>query len=571
MRIRFKILAIAYVLLLLFGVAVGISALQHERSMNELGAIVDYLAPITLAISDFDTGTFQYELELRRMAWDATIAPEEAARVKDVIGTLDKRLVMDLDIIDKKLSAAVVDPRNNVTDRVLLSRIQGSLGSMRTQLEPFEGLGDRIISLLGDGKREEALRNLGRFVNFETVFGAELSAIRKELENFTTKSMGEAAQAEQLNLAVSTTLFAVAAALGLAFSVWIASHIIGALRRLITGAEAVERGDLNTALPVTVRDEIGQLTEAFNRMTAELKVKEKIKETFGRFVDPRIVTKLIGYSGDNPDAAERRVATVFFSDIRGFSGIGEQLTPAALVNMLNRYFTLASAAVREHHGIVDKYIGDSVMAFWTQPFSPSEREQAIDACRSALAHFRAARGLRDELPEILGIRRNLPKFTVRMGLATGDVVVGTVGSAIAKSYTVIGDTVNLASRLEGINKTYGTRILIDERTHALARGAIEAREIDTVVVAGKTEPIRIYQLMAEKGGLDEKRRQLWDAYAEALAAYRCANWPRAGELFARCLALDPDDGPSKTFAKRIKALDAGPPKGWDGVWKAETK
>ncbi len=571
MRIRFKILAIAYVLLLLFGVAVGISALQHERSMNELGAIVDYLAPITLAISDFDTGTFQYELELRRMAWDATIAPEEAARVKDVIGTLDKRLVMDLDIIDKKLSAAVVDPRNNVTDRVLLSRIQGSLGSMRTQLEPFEGLGDRIISLLGDGKREEALRNLGRFVNFETVFGAELSAIRKELENFTTKSMGEAAQAEQLNLAVSTTLFAVAAALGLAFSVWIASHIIGALRRLITGAEAVERGDLNTALPVTVRDEIGQLTEAFNRMTAELKVKEKIKETFGRFVDPRIVTKLIGYSGDNPDAAERRVATIFFSDIRGFSGIGEQLTPAAMVNMLNRYFTLASAAVREHHGIVDKYIGDSVMAFWTQPFSPSEREQAIDACRSALAHFRAARGLRDELPEILGIRRNLPKFTVRMGLATGDVVVGTVGSAIAKSYTVIGDTVNLASRLEGINKTYGTRILIDERTHALARGTIEAREIDTVVVAGKTEPIRIYQLMAEKGGLDEKRRQLWDAYAEALAAYRCANWPRAGELFARCLALDPDDGPSKTFAKRIKALDAGPPKGWDGVWKAETK
>ena len=572
MRIRFKILAIAYVLLLLFGVAVGISALQHKRSTDVLGSIVDYLAPITLAMADFDAGTFQYELELRRLSRHDKVPDDEAARARKFMPELSVRLTGDLERMDRLLSAAVADPRNNVEDRVLLSRIQGSMSAMRVQLAPYGALGDRVLAMLLDGKRQEAVDNLSKFESFEGVFGAELAAIRNELENFTTKSMAEAAEAQQLNLAVSMALFAVAAAIGLAFSIWIAAHIIAALRRLIAGAEAVERGDLDAALPVTVRDEIGQLTEAFNRMTAELKAKEKIRETFGRFVDPRIVAKLIGHAGDgNPDAAERRIATIFFSDIRGFSGIGEQLTPAAMVNMLNRYFTLASAAVREHRGIVDKYIVDSVMAFWTQPFSPSEREQATDACRSALAHFRAARGLRDELPEILGIRRNLPKFTVRMGLATGDVVVGTVGSAIAKSYTVIGDTVNLASRLEGINKTYGTRILIDERTRALAADAIEAREIDTVVVAGKTEPIRIYQLMAEKGGLDEKRRELWDAYAEALKAYRAADWPRAGALFAKCLEIDPDGGPSKTFAKRIKTLAADAPKPWDGVWKAETK
>jgi adenylate cyclase len=571
MRIRFKILAIAYVLLLLFGAAVGISALQHKKTTDELGAIVDYLAPINAAIAEFDIGTFQYELEFRRLARHERPPAGEGERARAAVAEIAGRLRENVAAVDKALQQAVNDPRNNVSDRVILSRIQGSLQAMRAQLAPFVGLGERVLDMLLTGRRAEAVAELHRFEAFEGVFGVELGSIRKDLQNFLSKSLAEAADSERANLRYSVALFAVAAAVGLAFSVWIASHIIGALRRLILGTQAVERGDLGAVLPVTVRDELGQLTEAFNRMIAELRAKEKIKETFGRFVDPRVVSQLIAHADDNPNAAERRTATVFFSDIRGFSGIGEQLTPATLVNLLNRYFTVASAAVRDNRGIVDKYIGDSVMAFWTRPFSPTERDQAVDACKSALAHYRAAMALRAELPDILGIRRNLPKFTLRMGLATGDVVVGTVGSAIAKSYTVIGDTVNLASRLEGINKAYGTRILIDEPTYALAKDAIEAREIDLVVAAGKTEPMRVYQLMAEKGGLDDTQRRVWDLFAQGLAAYRAADWPRAAALFAQCLALDSEDGPSKAFARRVADLAANPPKEWDGVWKAATK
>ncbi|MGQ0677202.1 MAG: adenylate/guanylate cyclase domain-containing protein [Rhodospirillales bacterium] len=571
MRIKFKILAIAYVLLLLFGIAVGLSVVQQARIRDELGAIIDYPAPVVVAISDFDVGTSDYELALRRLSRQSSPTAGDIAAAQKRIDELAKRISDDLTRVLTLLNAAVADSRNTVGDRLLLSRMLGATGNLKTHIAQFLELGQRTMTLLREGKQEEALDELSKFQAFETTFGPELAVIRAELTNLAHKSMGEALEAEQANLMLSIGLFALAAAIGLAFSIWIAGHIIAALRRLISGAQALERGEPQAALPVTVRDEIGQLTEAFNRMIEELRAKERIKETFGRFVDPRIVSKLIARADDNPDAAERRIATIFFSDIRGFSGIGEQLTPAAMVNLLNRYFTLASAAVRDNRGIVDKYIGDSVMAFWTQPFSPSERDQAIDACKSALAHFRAALALRDELPEILGIRRNLPKFTIRMGLATGDVVVGTVGSAIAKSYTVIGDTVNLASRLEGINKGYGTRILIDEKTRTLADEAIEAREIDLVVVAGKTEPIRIFQLMAEKGGLDEKRRQVWEAYARGLAAYRAGDWAGADEAFARCLSLDPNDGPSKTFAKRVKALAGEPPQGWDGVWKAETK
>jgi adenylate cyclase len=571
MRVKFKILAIAYVLLLLFGAAIVLSAFQHTRIRNELGALVDYPAPLIVEIGKFDVATSEYELTLRRLSARPSLPPAELEAAQKRIDDMAERIGGNLARALELLNAAVNDTRNNVGDRLLLSRMAGATGNLKRDVTPFLELGRRSVALLREGKRDEALAALANFQAYEATFGPELAVIRDELASLTRKSMNEAIETEQLSRYVNFGLLVFAMAIGLAFSIWIAGHIIDALRRLIRGAEAVERGEPFEPLPVTVRDEIGQLTEAFNRMTAELKAKEKVQETFGRFIDPRIVNRLIAKSGDNPDAAERRTATIFFSDIRGFSAIGEQLTPAAMVNLLNRYFTLASAAVRDNRGIVDKYIGDSVMAFWIQPFSPGEREQAADACRSALAHYQGAVKLREELPEILGIRRNVPKFTIRMGLATGDVVVGTVGSAIAKSYTVIGDTVNLASRLEGVNKVYGTRIMIDETTYKLAADTIEAREIDLVVVAGKTEPIRVFQLMAEKGGLDETRLRLWEVFAEGLAAYRAGAWDKAGAAFARCLEIDARDGPSKTFAERVRTLAAGPPKAWDGIWRASEK
>ena len=178
----------------------------------------------------------------------------------------------------------------------------------------------------------------------------------------------------------------------------------------------------------------------------------------------------------------------------------------------------------------------------------------------------------EDLSNITGLRRNVPSFRVRMALATGDSVIGTIGSASTKSFTVIGDSVNIASRLEGVNKIYGTTLLINDECFRLAEHDIEVREIDLVKVYGKSEPVRIYELLGKAGEVDATTAQLRDAFAPALQSYRDRDWGPAGEQFQACLRIRENDGPSLAMLGRIKTFaSAPPPDDWDGVWTAASK
>jgi adenylate cyclase len=365
-------------------------------------------------------------------------------------------------------------------------------------------------------------------------------------------------------------MLGLASLLGISASTTVSNRMMAGLERLIQGTRQVQDGRSYEILPITSNDEIGKLTVAFNHMIEDLRAKDRIKETFGKFVDPRIVANLIDSAGGN-DLAERQVATVFFSDIKGFSGLGELLTATTLVKLLNTYFSEMTTLIQGRNGIIDKLIGDGLMAFWTAPFSRGE-SHAADACLAALAQQCAIRKLRDRLSDILGLRRELPEFSVRMGLATGDLVVGTIGAPTARSFTVIGDTVNLASRLEGANKAYGTSILVDEQTFQLAHSDVEGREIDLLTVLGRVEPVRVYEVLGPAGRLSGAEQQLCGFFAEGLAAYRARDWDRSGRYFDQALAAVPTDGPAAIFRRRLQLLrgESLPPD-WNGVWQLTDK
>jgi adenylate cyclase len=396
-----------------------------------------------------------------------------------------------------------------------------------------------------------------------------ISQVNRAIHSGTRDSAAHARQLERRAQWLSWIITAIASTVGVIFAFWVSRNLVRPVLDLLRGTRAVEKGDLDVKIEVRTRDEIAQLAGSFNHMVGELRQKEQIKEMFGKYVDPRVVQGLLDKQ-KFADSGERRLMTVFFSDLQGFTTLSERLTPDGLVKLLNHYFTTMANAIREKNGIIDKYIGDSVMAFWGPPFT-GETEHARLACLAALEQRTRMEQFVKDVPEILGIRQGLPVLRVRMGISTGDVTVGSIGSDDARSYTVIGDTVNLASRLEGVNKQYKTDIIISEDTHRLAQDILETRELDAVRVVGRNEPVRLYELLAKKGELTAEQKALRDRFASALAAYRAGQWDAAERDFKSCLDVLPTDGPSAIFLERVSRLRAGAPAQWEGIWNLSEK
>jgi len=571
MSIRTKFFALAGIILAMFGIVVGVLWIMQAATAHRLEDIVEHHQKLRRILADLDVATDEYELRAERLRRQPDRPAAELRAAADAIERVGAFIVQDFDKLRTTLDDAVAYNHDDPCDLRVLSGVQGALPLIARQVDPFIAVGKAVTGAVLAGRTDDAHDLALGFTRFEDAFGPDLAAMRNAVTTLTERAAAGIYDNERLNSRLSFILFLAASGIGIAISSIGSEQVVAALRRLLASTRAIEKGETGVTALVTTRDEVGELARAFNRMVAELRDRERIKETFGKFVDPRIVTRLIGNSDGAPEPAERKMVTIFFSDIRGFSNISEQLTAAAMVNLLNGYFTAVAGEIRRHNGIIDKYIGDAVMAFWCAPFSPGD-DHALDGCKSALDQLGAIAEFRKRLPEITGLRRDAPALAVRMGIATGEAVVGAIGSPNARSYTVIGDTVNLASRLEGVNKLYGTSIIIAEDTFRFAQDAIEARELDIVTVAGKSEKIRIYELMAASGGLDATRAEMREQFAQGLDAYRRQDWDAAERFFAACSGLVADDGPSTAYLARIAAFRREPPPaGWDGVWQISEK
>jgi len=272
---------------------------------------------------------------------------------------------------------------------------------------------------------------------------------------------------------------------GVGGAVALATLLARPIHRLMDATDAVAQGDFNVTVPVTTRDELGVLTESFNRMARSLREKEMIKRAFTRYVAREVVEEVLKDPEHAMLTGERREATVLFCDIRGFTSMSERLTPEQVVGLLNEFYTLMIETVFKHDGTLDKFLGDAVMAVFGAPIA--HPDHAARAVMTALDMRQAVAGL--------GARRRvagLDAFEVGIGVALGEVVAGTVGTEERMEYTVIGDSVNVAARLQ--DRAKAGSILLSRRTYEAVSDLIDAKSLGAMKVRGKEEEIEVYEV-----------------------------------------------------------------------------
>ncbi|TVQ21336.1 MAG: adenylate/guanylate cyclase domain-containing protein [Spirochaetaceae bacterium] len=350
-------------------------------------------------------------------------------------------------------------------------------------------------------------------------------------------------------------------------------RIVKSMRKII------ESNDLSERVAVEFNDETGELAHTFNIMIGELdraytqiksyalqavvaqKKEQKIRNIFQKYVPQELIDRFFA----NPESmlvGENRQLSILFSDIRSFTSISEQMTPDALVQSLNDYFSVMVDLIMNRGGIIDKYIGDAIMAFFGAPVRHDD--DAYQSLMAALDMCRELDAFNDRQRS-----RSRPEFKIGVGLAYGLVTVGNIGTEKKMDYTVIGDMVNLASRMEGLTKYYKQQVLFSETLHAEVGDTLPTRLIDKVAVKGKTQGVRIYTAASS---LSNPHRRLWKIHNEGMEDFFARRFSEAVTKFKQALVIDPDDYAAAQMLARAETFrDTPPPADWTGVEVMQTK
>ncbi|MDQ5988258.1 MAG: adenylate cyclase [Syntrophus sp. SKADARSKE-3] len=320
---------------------------------------------------------------------------------------------------------------------------------------------------------------------------------------------------------------------------------------------------LNMIYPLFTMATIYLMITVYRYITEE-REKKKIRGAFQYYLTASVMNEILKDPTKLKLGGDKKDLTVMFSDIRGFTTISEKLTPQELVHLLNEYLTAMTDIVFKYNGLLDKYIGDAIMAVWGDPVD--QPDHALRGCRTALDMMETLKKL-----QVKWQQEGWPHVDIGIGINSGDMVVGNMGSDMRFDYTVMGDNVNLGSRLEGTNKEYGTHIIISESTYDKVKGDVFCRELDAVRVKGKKLPVKIYELICDMNDapVHEPYVRLFE---EGLSKYKEGHWDEAIALFRKTLDIKPEDPPSLVYISRCEALKEHPPEGeWDGVFTMTKK
>lgn len=294
---------------------------------------------------------------------------------------------------------------------------------------------------------------------------------------------------------------------------------------------------------------------------SERKSKAQIKEAFSKYVASDVVEEILKDPSKLKLGGSKEEITVFFSDIRGFTSFSEKLTPEKLVHVLNEYLSAMTDIILNHNGLVDKYIGDAIMAFWGAPIK--NKEHAKIACDASLDMIKELENLKKKWQ-----KEGFPEINIGIGLNSGNAVIGNVGSSERFDYTAIGDNINLGSRLESLTKHYGVSIIISEKTKEEAGNEFVTRKLDFVKVKGKNEPIEIYELVGRAGKVSQEQLDKIDNYNRALELYSKKKWDSAIKNFEKLR----EDKSAKEMIERCRYFMKNPPEtSWKGEWEMKDK
>jgi adenylate cyclase len=305
----------------------------------------------------------------------------------------------------------------------------------------------------------------------------------------------------------------------------------------------------------------GFISASLLNYSVEGKQRRFIKSVFRHYLSPDVIDRVIHNPALLRLGGEKREITSFFSDVAGFTTISESLEPEELVNLLNEYLSEMTDIILSSGGTLDKYEGDAIIAFWNAPLDQSDH--ALRACRAALDCQKRLAGLQPRFQEKYG-----RAVTMRIGLNSGAAVVGNMGSSRRFDYTAMGDTINLAARLESACKQYKVPILVGEETYRRVQSDVAAREVDIIRVVGKTKPVAVYEIVGETSGLTPAEREWLNLYEEAREAYKRREWEKAADIFGKIEG----DALSALYRERCRTLKQSPPAGdWDGVFDLKSK
>lgn len=571
--IRRKIVGIALGLIVLMLVTSILSMVMSSQVGILLDELTDRYIPAYGHLARANIRSLERSVALRRMVMMKMQAPSEeeayAARLRE-FEEADRKIDEEAESARKHINA-IIDDTRTPSDNAALARIETRIETVVTELR--QGMNEEHAKLLKQVDAKQMTEMRGTLEHLDALrdqFNQKIDAIRADMLKQVFASTAQVIGHQRQAMIVSGIVTILAAIVGFVFALLVSGGITRPVRLLLAGTREVEAGRFDKAITVSTQDEIGELAAAFNRMVEQLRHNERIRETFGRYIDPKVVQGLI----ERPEVAidgQRRVMTIMFCDMSGFTSMSEGMTPRGLVKVMNHYFTLMSGPIRNNRGVIDKYIGDAIMSYWGPPFI-EEDEQALLAGCAAIDMADQVPALQKQLPDLLGIRAMPVPCDLRIGIATGEVLTGSIGSELMMSFTVMGDAVNLASRLEAVNKVYGTRILISQATADAIGSGLELREVDRLAVAGQSAPQPIFEVMGRAGALTTQQESLRAHYADGLAAYRARRFDDARAAFNAALEAVPGDGPSRTMLARIAQFEANPPDaGWDGAWRLEQK